>query len=210
MLARGYEIDVTKDSVELKRDSSTVSLDERIVPGLLSIGFAIVMFCAMFFLPGKHNRPSVWEDLTYYRWPSSDFVAALIETIFAATLWGLMTLFGLRQFFPSGEELYCDRSTLTLAKIPWYNLLGQWNKHLFPIDTISELTYAVVSSGRYGDTYGIRFFAKDKGKKTFAGIEAPEADMVIKGLKSLGVNVIEDQDMSAKIDEALRKRNGLL
>ena len=207
MIQQGYEIDISSDSVELKHDGTTTPLDERIVPGLLLCGFSVVMLGAMLFLPGKHGHPSVWDDLHTYHWPSGGFQSALVEGMVQATLFGCTFLLGFRQFFPSGEELHCDRSTFMIAKIPWYNLVGRWHKETIPTSSVSELTYALVSSRRGGDIYGLSFYANSKEKKIFRGIQAPEADKVIKGLKNLGVNVIEDQDIQSKVEQALRERS---
>jgi len=208
MLEQGYEIDITKDAVEVKQDSSMNPMSSRLVPCVLSVGVAIFLFAITIFGPGKHDRPSVWQDLKYYAWPSSDFTAALVMVIAMGTLSLLLILFGLRQLFPSGTELHADHATLTVSEIPSYSLHGKWKSWSYPLSSISDFKFAVTRTGRGSVFYGFRFIADGDKRKMFTGMEAPEADKILNGLKALGVEVIDDPDMQTKIKETLTTRMG--
>ena len=205
MLVRGYKIDISKDSVEVRRDGSTVPLDERVVGGLLSSGVSVVLGGATIFLPGRHDSLSVWENLMTHRWPSSDFVSALIMAIFMGILCGSLFLYGVRQLFPNGEILHCDRSTLTVSKIPWFSLRGKWKIQSFPVADVSNSGFFIHRSGR-SVVSGLRFLASGHKHKIFSGIEAPEADEILKGLAVLGADVDYDYEMRQRVQDSLSAR----
>jgi hypothetical protein len=59
------------------------------------------------------------------------------------------------------------------------------------------------------DTYGISFFVHDKEYKIFAGLEAGDADEIIKQLRVLGIDVIVNQDMSKLIEAKNENRDSI-
>jgi hypothetical protein len=51
----------------------------------------IVAACALLFLPGKHNRPSMWHDMSSATIGSSDFLFPLGILIVGGGLLGWMS-----------------------------------------------------------------------------------------------------------------------
>ena len=204
MLLQGYEIGVTADSVDVKRDDSRRSIRVRAYGSIGIIAFAVVLFYFIVF--GSHRGYSTWWNLTNEPGSSGDFLNSLIAFVVASGLSGFLLILGLRNFFPSGERLHCDRSTFTVSKIPWFNFHGKWTRHSFSIAEISQLRFAVVRSSRGNSLCGICCFAHGKQQKLFAGLEAPEASRILRGLKNLGADVCSDPDMLTKVQETLRER----
>ncbi len=133
---------------------------------------------------------------------SSNWPLLLAITFFAGSLlWG-----ALRSLFPSGESLTCDRSTLTIGRIPNTSLRGRWNSRRSQSMRSKRLQFAQVRYSRYGGVTGLRFKADGKTKKILAGLESPEAAKILDALVSFGVNVVRDPAMPMMVDMALSRR----
>ena len=57
------------------------------------------------------------------------------------------------------------------------------------------------------DQYGLSFYVGDKEYKIFAGLEADDADEIVKKLRAFGVDVIVNQYMSKMVDETLHSHD---
>ena len=113
---------------------------------------------------------------------------------------------GFRDMFPSGESLVCESGTLTIGHIPDHVINGRWEYQSFPTSSIKQLSFGAVHMSRYGMTPGLIFMADGKKKKVLAGLEAPEADQVLKGLANLGVDTVHDPAMPMTVEMALERR----
>ena len=206
MLEGGYRIDISTCKVSIRSDSSDTPLDLKVTFGILAIGFAVLMFTVEVFGPGRHNRPSVWENLHSTAKSSPAHGSALLMMTISAVLWGFVLLCVVRHFFSDGEELSCDSSNLTLAKIPLYSLRGKWVAERFSISQIKNFRYAIITQVKGRSFYGFRFTANGNNKKIFKGLEPPEALKVMTALKQLGLNVEDDPDLPAKVQQTLSTR----
>jgi len=151
------------------------------------------------FGSGRHESSSVWWELANRPRNSDDFVSALIFSFVIAGLLGTFLVVGIFSFFPSG-----DKAIFTTSKISFFNIRGQWKTFSVPLAEISKLEFAAVQSSKGGKIYGIRYFVNGKQQKLFTGIGAPEASHILKGLESLGADVVHNSDMLTKIQETLR------
>jgi hypothetical protein len=201
MIQRGFDITITPDSVDARQDDSTTKPGANRRDGIFLICGAIFVFSFMMF-GSRHRMPNAWNNLTNSHWPSFDFVLALFMAILATGLSGSLFLNGVRRFFPLGAWLHCDRSTLTISKVPWFNLQGQWKSQSFPTSNVAEFKFCVTEQ----NLYGFRFRAGDCKYEIFIGLEAPEADEILKGLQRLGVDVVRDPSIQEKIDKTQSDR----
>jgi hypothetical protein len=131
-----------------------------------------------------------------------------IVTLFHLGFVAFILVLVIRTLFPSGEKLHCDHSKLVISRIPWINFRGQWITRVFSISQVSQFEYGVLQrgGGRSPAVYGILFLDGDKPQKALSRIEPPEASHLLRGLKRLGVDVLHDSDMLAKIKETLGDR----
>jgi hypothetical protein len=207
MRASNYRIQVAADSVEVECDDPYQSTrTSRFLFGGLNIA------CALFLLYGScfaHGRnPSLWMMLADSRPGSPGFAFHVIDAVFVVLLVLLFLLVGIRYFLPFGERLRCDRSTLTWSKIPWMSLGNRWVTHSIPLPEAVRASYGIVYKSK--GVYGIVLDTYDEAWKLFWGIESPEANRILRGLKGLGVNVLHDPEMRESIRETLRDRRAQL
>jgi hypothetical protein len=212
MRTSNYRIQVTADSVDVECDVPLRSSRfPKPQPSPHSIGGFFVLFASvmLYFLCFGHGRnPSIWKIVVDSRPGSADFVSNLIPSVLPLALGVFLFAVGVRHFLPFCEQLHCDRSKLTWSKIPWVSFGNRWVTRSIPVGEIVSASYAVVykSEGYYGivlETYG-------KPWKLFWGIETPEANRILRGLKGLGVNVHHDPEMRESIRETLRDRRAQL
>jgi hypothetical protein len=206
MIENGFDIDITANSVDVRREDATSdSVGQRLLPMVFFTLIAIFLFWAMMF-GSKHGESSVWETLSSRASNSGDFQSAAVFAFFAALICLFIFLIGIRMLFPLGNKLHCDRSTFTVSKIPWKNLHGKWTTSSYPLGEISLVKFGIVYGGR-ATTNALRFNAAGKTQKLFTGIQAPEANKILIGLRDLGVDVPHDPDLKKKVDDTLRERS---
>jgi hypothetical protein len=213
MPGQGYDISVTSSEVHVKQDGSLQSGGSRGAAGIVSILAAAYLFVFTVIID-KHGRPGLWHDLKTTPRPSFFYYFSLISFIGVCVFSGYLILIGIRLFFPAGEELQCDRTTFTYSMIPFVSLGGRWKRRSFPVSDVTELMYGVIRSGdpdkNTQDVYGLSFLARAKEYKIFAGLEADDADEIVKKLRALGVDVIINQDMSKLVEKTTEDRNSRL
>jgi len=213
MPGEGFDISVTASEVQVKQDGSLQSGGSRGAAGVFSILGAAYLFVFTVVID-KHGRPGLWHDLTTTPRTSFFYYFSLIFFIGVCIFSGYLVLIGIRLFFPAGEELQCDRTTFTYSMIPWVSLGGRWKRRSFPVADVSELMYGVIKSSSSDkntpDVYGLSFYVGRKEYKILAGLEAPDADDILKKLRTFGVDVIINQDMSKLIEQTTEERNSRL
>jgi len=206
MAGQGFEITVTSSEINVRQDGSLQSGGSR---GASGVGF---LFAAAFLfvftvIIDKHGRPGLWYDIQKTSRGSLWFCLLSLLLLCILVSCGYLVLIGIRLFFPAGEELVCDRNTFTYSKVPWVSLRGRWLRRSFAVTDISELMYGVVISGdaekKTEDQYGLSFYAHDREYKILAGLEAADADEIVKKLRSFGADVIINQDMGAMMEKKL-------
>jgi hypothetical protein len=160
----------------------------------------------MLYRPGiGHGRnQGVWEILADARKGSPDFIFDVFCGSVLLVLVILIFAFGVRYLLPFGQRLHCDRSTLTWSKIPWIGFGNRWVTRSVPVSEVVQASYAMVYKSK--GVYGIVIETYDDSWKLFWGIETPEANRILRGLKGLGVNVFHDPEMRESIRETLRDR----
>jgi len=167
----------------------------------------IVVLCALLFLPGKHNRPSMWRDMSNVTFESRSFLVPLgILTVGC----GLIVWMGFRwsaAAWPSDENVLCDHTTLTITRIPYLDFSNRtWKTKSYALRDIEKFRFAIYASAKNSSIYGFRFNANGSRYKTLPGLEAPEAQNILKALQRFGVDVVLDEKLQKKVDKALERR----
>ncbi|MFZ1086864.1 MAG: hypothetical protein WAN35_18015 [Terracidiphilus sp.] len=204
MRLQGYEINITANSVDVKRDNSTRSNKAVVLPGSFAMLFPVYCILWSTWIMLKTDRWGYpgWQQLTNN---SKDYsflfhFSFLFPVVLFTGFSIYCLLFGLRCWFPMGEKLHCDRSTFIVSKIPWINFRGEWKTRSFHLYDVSQIQFIV---GR-----GICFVVDDKKEYLFPGIDFPEANRILRGLKKLGIGVYHDPETNTleAIQETLRDR----
>jgi hypothetical protein len=218
MAGQGFDINVTTSEVLVKWDGSPSSGSTRGMAGFWCILGSLLLLARLFLevVRTLTDRHSSFDLHSLIAAASKARGATLVLLLFEAGLLipiGFLFLVGMRLFFPGGEQIQCDRTTFTYSKIPFVSLRGRWKRTSFPVTDVSELMYGVIkfgdSSKNTPDTYGISFFARDKEYKAFAGLEAGDADEIVKQLRVLGIDVIVNQDMTKLIEAKSENRDSI-
>ena len=206
MAGPGFDINITASEINVKQDGSLQSGGSRGASGVGSILVAAILFVFTIIID-KHGRPGLWYDLQKAPRHSLEFYFLSLIAFGIIVFCGYLLLIGVRLFFPAGEQLQCDRASFTYSNIPWVSLGGRWKRRSFAVADVSELMYGVIIPGNpeknIEDQYGLSFYVGDKEYKILAGLEADDADEIVKKLRSFGVDVIVNQDMAAMVDKTL-------
>jgi hypothetical protein len=206
MPEQGFEISVTKESVDVRRNVSFLTQRYGTYIGIAYMALAMALFYWVVVSPHGTNS-SIWTLITKYGPQDHDFGEAVFGLFALGSLLGVTFFLGLRTFFPSGDALHCDRTTFTASKIPWFSLNGRWKVNSYPVSDISQLRFAKILSNRSGDPFmGLRFLAAGKKQKLFIGLEAPEAHKILKGLLALGVDVNIEPEMDNLVEYVQSER----
>ena len=207
MLKQGFEIVITESSIDVRHDVSSESPRGRFYAGLFFLALMTLLLCGLIFLPGKHGRPNMWHDFSTSPIDSEDFILPLSLILLFATGSGYIATRYLLAAYPSDEAIHCDRSTLTVSKVPWLDASNRtWRTRSYPLGEVSKLRFGIIASAKGSSIYGIRFVATGKDQKILPGIQAPEAAEILKALAILGADVVDDPKLPQKVEEALSKR----
>ena len=202
MLQPKCEIHVTADSVDVATKGLFGTRTSRLWFGCFMIALMVCSVYLALFHPGR--GPNIGEMLAETRPGRRDFAFNLIVLVYCALIGLFLLATGIRHLLPFGERLHADRSTLTWSRISWLSFGNRWVTRTAPLSEVVRASYAIVykSKGIRGillETYG-------EPLKTFWGIETPEANRILRGLRALGVNVQHDPEMREAIRETLRDR----
>lgn len=190
-----FNIDVSEKLVEVRTSEVT---SRPSIPFILGILFCLLLggYVLVEVIP---TIGSLVKARAFNFWNWLPILVALFFGI--SFVWQ-----GFRRIFPAGESFVCDLDTLTIGHIPDFVLNGRWAFQSFPITSVQRLTWTALSTGRYGSTTGFTFQIDGKKKKTLWGLEAPEADQILRGLTKLGVDVVHDPGMPMIVEMALSRR----
>ncbi|MGA3373102.1 MAG: hypothetical protein ABSC48_15195 [Terracidiphilus sp.] len=208
MRKSNYRIHVTADSVDVECDNPLGSPRSPRFFGVFVIADALALLCLPWFVHGHGS--TMWVILTESRPSDPGFVESVITAVLAMAIGILLLAWGIRYCLPFGERLHCDRSMLTWSKIRWISFRNRWVTRSIPVSEIVRASYGIVYKSK--GVYGILLENGVDGEpwKLFWGIETPEANRILRGLKALGVNVYIDPEMREVIRETLRDRSAQL
>ena len=109
--------------------------------------------------------------------------------------------------WPSEETLRCDHTTLTISRIPYLDFRNlKWNTKSYALRDIERFRFAIYASAKGSSKYGFRFRANGRRHKTLPGLEAPEAQNILKALQGFGIDVVLDDKLQKKVSEVLERR----
>jgi hypothetical protein len=203
-----FSISITDSAVDVRY---TPSVSE---PHGKEYGFVFILVtntlvaCAVLFIPGKHGNPSMWQDLAKASLGSMSFWWPIVFlAIFIALLgwWGIRYA---RAAWASDETFHCDREAITISRIPWLDFSNRkWRTNKYPLSEVSAIRFAVIASAKGAQYWGLRFKANGR-KWALPGLEAPEAETILAGLRALGADAPDDPSLEKRIQETLEMRCG--
>jgi hypothetical protein len=195
-----YEIKVTGDSLEARCNLPFGPKRNCILLSALMIGLAAWGSYRTWLSQDSLGYSNWWRLAHHYS--VLDFNGLLIST----AAFGVFLLMGIRLLRPAGAVLICDRNQVTTTRIPWYSFTGRWVTHTYDALDVSGFRLKVFSSNR-GIVYGIRFYVNGRKKSIFRGsIEPPEAYRILRGLKSLGLDVAPDPKLLSRVKLGILER----
>jgi hypothetical protein len=199
-----FTISIKQDSVEVRLHPSSRSPRAKLGGAIFSTSMVIIVACALLFLPGKHSRPSMWHDMSDATIGSSDFLVPLGILILGGGLLGWMSFRWSAAAWPSDETLHCDHTTLTISRIPYLDFRNRtWKTRSYALRDIEKFRFAIYASAKNSSIYGFRFRTNGRRHKTLPGLEAPEAQNILTALLRFGVDVVLDDQLQKKTDEAM-------
>ena len=200
------EIHVTANSVNVVTEGLYGTRTSRLWFGCFMIVFLIFQ---VYVQISHHGRGQTFMDLLAETRPGSrDFGINLIGLVFASLIELFLLAPAIRYLFPFGERLHVDRTTVIWSRISWLSFGNRWVTHTSPLSEIFRASYAIVYKSK--NVHGLLLETYGESWKTFWGIESPEANRILRGLKGLGVNVQHDPEMREEIRESLRDRKAEL
>lgn len=162
----------------------------------------ILLMCALLFLPGKHDGPSVWEGLSAAPVGSSGFWVPVFLVLSLPFFVLVMTKRYVTLAYPSDETFHCDQSTLTISKVPWLDLHNNhWVTCSFSLAEIDKIQYRAITRLRGYSIYGLRFVAGGKTHRVLPGLKPRDAEKILTALKSFGADVPDDPVVPSKLKE---------
>jgi len=202
-----FDIVIEKNLAEVRHDVSSKSPRGRFYAGLFFIAILIASPSIFLFEPGKHNRPSMWQDILISPIDSSGFIFPICLLFLYFAVMGFVTFRYLFAAYPSDETMRCDSSTLTVSKVAWFDTSNShWKTWSFSLNEVTEIKYGVIASAKQTSIRGLRFRAQGKTWKILPGLEAPEAVEILKALMEMGARVIYDTKLEVKAAKVLKDR----
>ncbi len=205
-----FTISIKQDSVEVQLTPSARSPHAKLGGAIFSASMVIAVLCALLFFPGKHNQPSMWHDMSNAS-VESDFLMPLTILILGCIFVGWIGFRWSAAAWPSDETLHCDQTGLTISLIPSLDFHNRiWKTKSYALADIKDLRFAVYASAKGASIYGFRFRANGRRHKTLPGLEAPEAQKILTALQRFGVDVVLDDKLQKKADDALKNRGNAI
>lgn len=112
-------VSINKDSVEVRLDPSSRSPNAKLGGAVFIVSVGLVVLCAMLFIPGKHNGPSLFQNISGSGIESVEVLIPFGILIIGVglTCWG--GFWWSAAAWPSDETLHCDETILTISRIPY-------------------------------------------------------------------------------------------
>ena len=81
----------------------------------------------------------------------------------------------------------------------WFDIRDKhWDTRSYPVADVVNVRYQQIASARGTSIYGLRFIAEDRTQRVLPGLEARDADKILKALKVFGADVPDDPTLSSK------------
>jgi len=199
------DVQVEPDLVTVRYSIVDVSPHGRFYIGLAHLAFLIAMTLAVFFAPGKHDAPSMWQDISASPITSSGFFVPLsiILAVFGFLFWIFLRI--VQAGYPGDQKLECNGETLTISRIQWFDWNNKdWITESYPLHEISRMRYGVLLSGKGNSIYGLRFNAAGRSYKLFPKLTTRKAGAILSGLEALGM--VTDRRQRQRKAVAVRRR----
>jgi len=196
-----FEIKVTSDSLEARCNLPFGPRRNLIAFSAFMVCLAAWMIYRTWLSQDSHGYSNWWRLTHHYS--ILDFGGVAMATAF----YSLFFLTGIRLLCPAGAVLICDHNQITTTRIPWYSFTGRWVTSTYNALDVSGFRLKFYGSGRGGNVYGIRFYVNGCAKSIFHGsIEPPEAYRILRGLKSLGLDVPPDPKLLSRVKVGILDR----
>ena len=183
-------LDITNDSVSIRLNGDSGKMRFYALAffsALTAIGMALLLFS-----PGKGGSPSIWHN------HSASYDIVLTFPLFMFVL----TKRYVRLAYASDEVFCCDRSTLSIARVRWFDFSdGHWDSSSFALTEVREIEYRVLTAMRGTSIYGLRLKAGGKTLRILPWLKATDAEKILLVLKSLGADVPDDPVVPSKLKE---------
>ena len=204
MAHKDFSVSVTPNAVDVRLTPSAIRPHGKLVALLSSLGMIVLFNCFSLFMPGKHNRPSMWTDITT---GSSAFPLSLLAVGNLFMSWVVFR--GERGSSPSDETFHCDRNEIVISRTSWFDFQNcRWRTYAYPLSECSDIRFAKIFVAGRSAIDGIRFLAKGRRQWALPGLDAPEAKQILIGLKNLGADVPEDPYVENRIKQAAELSGG--
>ena len=195
-------LEISSESVSARLDVSSASPRTRFYVCIFFAAFALLLMCLLLFAPGKHGTPSMWNDLLSSQANTSDFLVPLAILLIVPVMMVLLLRRYIVEAYPSDETFHCDRSTLTISKVKWFDIRNkQWTTLQFPLADVADIRYRSLASAKNTCIYGLRFRAGGRTQRVLPGLTVSDAAKILNALKGLGADVPDDPSFKEKLDE---------
>ena len=185
-----FEIEVTSQSVKVRLNASKKSPRGRFYWSIFFVAVWIAVLSLVVFAKGKRGQSSMWHDLATHPVNSRGFIVPTVILLGASALVVLLSWRYVVMAYPSGETLYCDRSTLTISKVRWLDIQNaDWRTRSYPLNAITGIKYRAVARTRGATVYGLRFKATGRSERVLPGLGTHDAGEILKALKAFGADV---------------------
>lgn len=199
------DIGFTDGTVDVKLNASARA---KLGGFIFTVAMLAIGNAALLFIPGKQTDQSMWRDILTAKNPF-DLIAPLLVITFFTTFLAWVGFRWAAAAWPSDEHFHCDPTTVTFARVPYLDLKNRkWKKTSFALAKVSSIRFGAYASAKGGTVYGLRFSVGRKGYKILPGLEGPEAQKILMVLQRLGCDVLLDDKLQKRVDQAVANRYG--
>lgn len=202
-----FAISISKDAVEVRLQPSSRSPHGKLRGAIVAAAIVAGVPCAAVIVPGKHGAPSMWQEMSKSSIMSGSLWVLLVALIVLDGFLAWLCFRWSAAAWPSDEILRCDRTTLTISRVPYLDFSNRtWVTKSYALRDIRRMRFAVYASAKGMSMYGFRFETNGQEHKILPSLEAPEALSILKALQGLGVDAVVDDKLEKKVAETQEMR----
>lgn len=202
MAKQSFQVEIDDRLVKVRLDASTSSPHGRLYACIYFAGILMLALCAELFLSGKNGSASMWHNLSSNPVGSQDFIVPFVLLLSCPVLIVLLLWRYLVFAWPSDEPFNCDRSTVSISRVPWLDFSNKdWKTRSYSLTEMKGIRYQAIASVREASVYGLRFNTGDKTQRILPGLKPHDADRILKALKAFGADVPDDPRLTEKLAE---------